>query len=85
MQDACRVGGGQRRQHVVENRPHLWLRQRSLRDDIGQRPPGQSLHDDVGRSGVLPAVVDGHDVRMVERRGRARLDLEARPIVRALW
>ena len=28
MQDARRVRGGQRRQHLVQNRPHLWLRQR---------------------------------------------------------
>ncbi len=75
------MGRGKRRQHVVQDRPHLRPRQWSPRDVVRQRVPGQPLHDDVGRSCVLPAVVDGHDVRMVERRGRARLDLEAHPVV----
>ena len=50
MQDARSVRGGQRRQHLVQNRPHLWLRQRPLGDHIRQRLPGQPLHHDVRRS-----------------------------------
>jgi hypothetical protein len=39
MQDASRVCSGQRRHHVVQDRPHLWLRQRSPRDHVGKRLP----------------------------------------------
>ena len=50
------------------------------RHHLEQRLPAQQLHDEVGRSvrlRRLADVVDRADVRMVQRRGRARLALEA--------
>jgi hypothetical protein len=52
-------------------------RHRTVGDDVAQRPPVDELHRDVRRAVLLGNVVNRDDVRVVERRGRACLTLEA--------
>jgi hypothetical protein len=47
------------------------------RDDRAERLPGHVLHDDEVASGLGLDLVDGDDIRMVERRGRAGFEQEA--------
>ena len=56
-------------------------RERPPADLVGERPPFEQLHRDEGPAVVLADLVDGADVRMVERRRRPRLARE--PIERA--
>ena len=56
----------------------LLRRQRLARgDELAQRLALDELHGDVDRAVGLADVVDREDVRVVQRRGRARLLLEA--------
>ena len=55
----------------------LTLRERRAPQLLAQRLAFEQLGDDEGRAVVLPNVVDGEDVRVVERAGGASLLLEA--------
>ena len=46
-----------------------------------QRASASQFHHDVGLAALDRDVVHAHDARMVEARGRARLALEARPLL----
>ena len=59
---------------VVDGLAH---RQRARAEPIAQRLALEQLRDDVRRAVLLADVVDGEDVRMIERGGRLRLLLEA--------
>ena len=48
-----------------------------LVEDGRRLPPAEVLGDDVRGAVVVPPVVDGHDVRVVQGRGRLRLGAEA--------
>jgi hypothetical protein len=52
-------------------------RKSAARDALGQRPAFHELHHQVRLALVLAHVVDGTNVGMVQRRGRARFALEA--------
>ena len=49
---------------------------------IAERLALQQLRDDVGRAVLVPDVIDGQDVRMVQRRGRLRLLREPAEAIR---
>ena len=56
---------------------HAVERQRAARELVLQRPAVEQFHDDELLAVVLADVVDRADVRVVERRGDARLAAEA--------
>ena len=76
MHHVVGVGVLQRLAQLAADRRDLGQRQRAGAAQAGAR---DQLHDDERRARLLTGVVDAHDVRMVERRGGARLVLEARP------
>jgi hypothetical protein len=66
---------------------HPLRRERLACDSFLERPTLHQLHDDERRAILLAEVVDGANVRVVERRGGARLAHEAierLPVVRQL-
>ena len=77
MDDAARVRRRERAgdlDGIVERRGN---RQRPLRQQPIERRAVHQLHRDEGRPRVLADLVDGDDVRMVQRRGGLRLADEA--------
>ena len=72
------VGGRERARHVGEPADAGDGSGASVADRLAQRAALDELHDDVGRPVVLADVEDGDGVRVVERRGGARLAEEAR-------
>jgi hypothetical protein len=59
-------------------------RHRARLDHLRDRLPGHQLHDDRALSVVLDDVIDRRDVRVIERRERLRLALEAGADLRIL-
>jgi hypothetical protein len=77
VQDAARVRGVERVGNLhAEPQQHADL-ERPAVDLARQRAPFEQLHRDEGAPVVLVHLVDGADVRMVERRRGARLAQEA--------
>ena len=65
-----------------EDRPGSRGGERAGEEVVEQGPPGQAFHHDVRGAVVVAAVVYGDDVRVVQRRGEARLGLETPPGLR---
>ena len=85
VQDPRRMRRTQPGEHLGQDPTDPVRTQRPVGDRVQKRPAGQPLHDQVGRTtalGVLTAVVNHHDVRMVERCSRARLEGDAIPELR---
>ena len=76
------VGRGQRGKHAPQRLVDLRLGQRAESDSVTERVPRQPLHDDERRPVLVAEVVHPDDVRMIEGRGGARLDLESFPDLR---
>src|SRR5262245_27384252 len=76
MDDALLVSGSQRKGNVVADAERVGKRQRTAAKPVGQRLALDVFHDDArGRGrGVrgLEHVVDGCDVRIIQRRSRTR-------------
>jgi hypothetical protein len=68
----CRQGVGD----LATQPRHLTHWHRSATDPVLQGLALHQLHGDVGLALVLPEVVDGADVRMIQRRGRPGLAAE---------
>ena len=71
MHDPLRLGAGQAGQDALQHAGALG--QRHPPHPRPQRAPLDVLHRDVRRPVVLEVVVHGHDVRVAERTGHARL------------
>ena len=71
VHDPLRLGAGQAGQHALQHAGALG--QRHPPHPRPQRAPLDVLHRDVRRPVVLEVVVHGHDVRVAERTGHARL------------
>jgi hypothetical protein len=71
------VGLGESVGHLCADLEELAGGHRLLDDEVPQRPPLDDLHRDVDHSVRGADVVDSYDVGVVQRRGRARLLLEA--------
>ena len=82
VDDPGRVRLGEAVRELVAQVEQPPRRQGSGAEDLAQRPAVDELHRDVDGVSLSPDVVDRDDVRMVERRGRARLLLEALLAVR---
>ena len=78
VHEADRVRGVQRRADLAGDRGHALGRQRALtREQVLQVRALHVAHDQVEVPGLLARRVDGDHVRVVDRRGDARLALEA--------
>ncbi len=77
MDDAARVDGAERRQHVDGNGHRLLDAQRAAFEVIAQRLAFEQLHGDEERAAFFADFVDLADVRMVDAGGRAGLAPEA--------
>jgi hypothetical protein len=77
MDDALRMRRHQRLGDLQRQAEHGFRFQPRGCEQFGERAPFERLHDDEVRAFVLVDVVDRADVRMVERRSRARLALES--------
>ena len=77
MHDAGLVRARERVGHLAGLGEQATKRSRAFRELIAQRPPVDELHRDVRRVVGAADLVDRDDARMVERRGRSRLLLEA--------
>jgi hypothetical protein len=84
MDDALPVRAVERRGDVDGDAQRALERQRAARDQAGQRLALEQLHDQIRRRPFAADVVERADVRMIQRRDRARLALEARAQVLAL-
>ena len=79
VQDSLSVNVLQGRGDRVENRDGPRERPGPARfHPRPQRPPGQILHHQVAVPLRLPGVVDGHHVRVIQRRQEPRLEVPAR-------
>ncbi len=76
MNDALGVSGIERPGNVYCQFEQLVGRKRPAQDALAQRRPFQQFHHDEILTILLADLVDGADVRMVERRGGAGLALE---------
>ena len=76
VDDALVVRGGEAAGDLDGVVDGLARRQRRGADARAQRLAFEQLRDDVGRAVVAADVVDGEDVRMIERAGRACFLLE---------
>jgi hypothetical protein len=61
------------------DRARVANRERPIGERLSQRAALDPLHRDPGDAVFLADVVDGHDRRVIERRGRSCLELEAAP------
>jgi hypothetical protein len=77
VHDALRVRRVERIGHVEPELEDLARRETIGRDPAAERLALEALHHDERAALVLADVVDRADVRVVERRGRLRLALEA--------
>ena len=77
VDDALGVRGGEPPRDLDRVVERLAQRQRAARHALAQRLAFEQLGDHVRRAVVRADVVDGEDVRVVERAGGARLLLEA--------
>ena len=77
MNDALGVGGVQRVGNVDGDAEENVRFQRASRDAIPQILPVQKLHDDEGLTVLLPDLMDGADIGMVQRGRCLSLTLEA--------
>ncbi len=77
MNDPRGVGLGESVGNLRADLEELAGGHRLLNDEVPQRPPLDDLHRDVDHSVRGADVVDSDDVGVVQRRGRARLLLEA--------
>jgi hypothetical protein len=75
------VRGREGGEDLVEERVYLMGRQRARGDEIGQRPPREAFHHDVGRSVMVAEVVYRNDVRVRQRCRCPGLVFEAAPDV----
>ena len=81
MDDAAVVGGREALGDLQGVVDRLASRQRAAVDLVAQRLAFEQLRDDVGRAVLRADVVDGEDVRMVERARGPRLLVEtAQPV-----
>ena len=76
MNDALTMRTVQRISDLDRARERLVERQRSFRQPRGERFAVDELHDEKVDALIVADVMDGADVRMVERCHRARLPLE---------
>ena len=76
MDDPLVVGGGQAPGHLQGVVGRLADGKGSDLQTLPQRLAFEQLRDEVGRALVVPDVVDGEDVRVVEEAGGAGLVLE---------
>ena len=83
MDHAALVRAGQHVGHLRRDAQSFLQRNRALQDRRSKRLTLDHLHGDVCDVVDAADVVDGHDVRMIERRGRARFLLEAAEQLRA--
>jgi len=79
VHDAVRVRGMQPVSDLNPDSDNLIKRDRCLRDSVSQRPAFDVLHRDVADASGITDFVDGGDVGMGKRGGRARLVREAPP------
>ena len=77
MDDALVVRRGQAARDLHANSTALRTGSGAAVQPLAQRLALEQLRDDVRRAVVRADVVDREDVRMVQRRGRARFLLEA--------
>ena len=78
MHDALRVGEGEAVEDLLHDRELvLEAREGALREQLPQVLALEQLHGHVGHALLLPEVVDGDDVRVVELGGGLGLALEA--------
>jgi hypothetical protein len=77
MDEAHGMRRGQRRRDLRGQLAHVVNRERAPGQHFVQRLAVDVLHDEVGGAVVLRDVVEGADVRMVERRDRSRFALES--------
>ena len=73
MDDAFRVCGIERIRKLAPGREHIGGAHRPTRQPLAKRLALQQLHYEKLPSVMFPDVVDRADVRMIERRGGARL------------
>ena len=77
MDEPARVGGVQGGCDLRGDRDRLLLGQRPLREQLFELGAVDEAHRDVQLAGDLAGVVDGDDVRVVDRGGQPRLAQEA--------
>ena len=82
MDDALLVRGGQAMRDLNGVLDRLASGQRAGIETLTQRGAFEQLRDDVGRALMLTDIVDRQNVRMIQRRRRARLSLEPLEVVR---
>ena len=72
MDDPRSVSGLQSADNLATQIEDAIDRQRPLRNQCVERLPIQQFHDEIRLALILTDVVDGANVRMIERRRRAR-------------
>jgi hypothetical protein len=77
MDDACSVRPGQSSRDLNGNANRLLDRQRTLLETRGEGVAFQVFEDEKIGVAVAPEIVQGTDIRMIERGHRSRLALEA--------
>ena len=77
MDDVPVVRGGQAAGDLDAVLHSLPDRRRPVRKPLAERSAFEQFGDNVGHAIVGTDVVDGQDIRMIQRRGRARFLLEA--------
>ncbi len=82
MQDALAVRAVERIRDLAGALERLGKRQRPAGEPVGQRLAVEPLHDEEVDAVLVADVVQGADVRVVQRRDGARLTLEARAPLR---
>jgi hypothetical protein len=76
MDEACCFGGRECRGDLDRDLDRLGERRLTARHPLPQRDPVDELRGDEMLLANLPDIVNGEDIRMIERRRRARLVLE---------
>ena len=81
MDDAEIVCGGQTVRYLHGDPQQRFHRDRTVRGQLAQRPPLDEFHGEIRHTVGFADVVDGHHVRVRQRRRGSRLSLESPPRV----
>ena len=77
VHDALGVGGIERAEHLYPEPQDILPRERASFDAVLERLPLEPLHDEERLAVLLADIVDGADVRVIQRGGGARLATES--------